>query len=65
MSRQTDILRAFTTGGPKVMPPVFIMLALDDRGRFWWFDSRGLTFPPIVRKFCFPCDRWQRKENSV
>lgn len=32
--------------------PYFTTLAHDVRGQCLWFGNRGLTFPPIVCKFC-------------
>jgi len=37
----------------------FIILAHDVRGRYWWYGSRGWTFPPIFHYMLLPCDRWQ------
>ena len=37
------------------------MMSHDIRGRWWWYSSRGWTFPP---RFCYillPCDRWQQR----
>ena len=39
----------------------FIMLAHDLRGRWWWYDSRCSTFPPIPGYILLPCDRWQQR----
>ena len=37
------------------------MLAYDDRGRYWWYGSRGWTFPPIFHFILLPCGRWQQR----
>ena len=37
------------------------MLAHDVTGRFWWYSSRGWTFPPIFHYMLLLCDRWQRR----
>ena len=31
------------------------------RGRWWWYGSRGGTFPPISHSMLLPCDRWQQR----
>jgi len=44
-----------------VIPPIFLTLVLNIRGGWWWYGSRGGTFPPIPRSMLLPCDRWQQR----
>ena len=37
------------------------MLAHDVRGRWWWYDSRGWTFPPVPCYMLLPWDRWLQR----
>ena len=39
----------------------FIILAQKARSRYWWYGSRGRTFPPIFHDVLLPCDRWQQR----
>jgi len=45
----------------KLIPPYFIMLAYDIRGRCWWYGSRGWTFPATSHSVLLLCDRWQER----
>jgi len=41
----------------------FIMLVPDIRGRCWWYDNSGWTFPPVFCYILLLCDRWQHRGN--
>ena len=41
----------------------FIMLAHDVSSGWWWYGSRGWTFPPIFHSILLPCDRWQQRRR--
>ena len=41
----------------------FITLAHNIRGRCWWYDSRGWTFPSIFHYSLLLCDRLQQKSS--
>ena len=45
------------------MPPSFIMLAHDARGRCWYYCSRGWAFPPVLHYILLLCDRWQQRNS--
>ena len=36
-------------------------MAYNVRGRWWWYGSRGWTFPPIFHYILLPYDRWQQR----
>ena len=38
-----------------------MMLAHNIRGRWWWYRSRGWTFPPTFYYMLSLCDRWQQR----
>ena len=38
-----------------------MILAQSVRHRYWWYGSRGCTFPPIFHYMLLPCDRWQQR----
>ena len=46
------------------MPPIFIMLAHDARGRCWYYCSRGWAFPTVLHYILLLCDRWQQRNRS-
>ena len=41
----------------------FIMLAHNNRGGCWWYDSRGWTFPPTSHYILLQYDKWQHRGN--
>jgi len=43
----------------------FITLAHSIRGRCWWYDSRGWTFPPVFHYILLPHDRWQQRSSMT
>ena len=43
------------------MPPIFITSAHNIRGRCWWYDSRGWTFPPIFHYILLLFNRWLQR----
>lgn len=48
-------------GSSKSNASSFILLTSNIRGRYWWYGSRGETFPPVFRYTLLPCERWQQR----
>ena len=40
-----------------------IMLAHNVRGRYWWYGSRGWTFPPLFHYILLLCDKCQQRSS--
>ena len=40
---------------------IYFMLAHNIKGRWWWYDRRGWTFPPIFHYLLLPYHRRQQK----
>ena len=45
---------------PKVMRPILLHWPMKSE-RYWWYGSRGWTFPAIFHYMVLPCDRWQQR----
>ena len=47
-------------GYSEINASYIIMLACNNRGKWWWYGSRGWAFLQILCCILLPCDRWQQ-----
>ena len=51
----------FVWGYSESYASYFIMLANDVRGRCWWYESRGWSFPQVFHYILLSRDRWKQR----